>query len=469
MTLPATSSAWPDILARVQKRISSQQYTTWFQNLRASMESPEELVIRAPNNFFKEWLAQNYLEIIEDSAAEATGSRPRVRFVIDANIRVTGRDETPSFPAASSAPSAPAMAPSRDDRAPIMPQGIRLNEHYTFDTFVIGPSNQLAHAASMAVAQSPGQNYNPLFLYGAVGLGKSHLLQAICHDCLPRLGARRIAYLSCETFVNEFISAIQRNDLNSFRTRYRQLDILFLDDIQFLSRAERSQEEFFHTFNDLHNAQKQIVLSSDQPPHEISGLQERLISRFKSGLVARIDPPSYEMRVAILNRKAELRSVKVPSDVIEFIATIVTTNIRELDGAITKIIGYASLLNQPISLDVAREALHEPLSATPVTVEEIIKVVTGHYNVRVSDLQSRKRTRSIVLPRQVCMYLARALTSLSLEEIGGYFGGRDHSTVLHAEDKIRKESLTDAALARTLQELQHTIGRSPGTKRSGDR
>jgi chromosomal replication initiator protein len=283
-------------------------------------------------------------------------------------------------------------------------------------------------------------------------------VQAICHASLPKYPAQRIAYLSCETFVNEFISAIQRNELPAFRARYRQLEFLFIDDIQFLSRAERSQEEFFHTFNDLYNAEKQIVVSSDQPPQEINGLQERLMSRFKSGLVARIDPPGYEMRVAILNRKAEVREVAVPEEVIDYIATVITTNIRELDGAITKVVGYASLLKQTISLDLARAALQEPARPGPVvTVEDILRVVTTRYNVRVSDLQSRKRTRSIVLPRQICMYLARSLTTLSLEEIGGYFGGRDHSTVLHAEVKINTSIEQDTALAHAVEALKHEL------------
>jgi chromosomal replication initiator protein len=275
-----------------------------------------------------------------------------------------------------------------------------------------------------------------------------------------------VAYLSCETFVNEFISAIQHQGLPAFRSRYRELDFLFIDDIQFLSRAERSQEEFFHTFNDLYNAQKQIVLSSDQPPQDISGLNDRLISRFKSGLVARIDPPGYEMRVAILHRKAEMRSVQVPEDVIDYIATIITSNIRELDGAITKVLGYASLLEQPITLDVARTALHEPARPSPaISIEDILRVVTGHFNVRIADLQSKKRTRSIVVPRQICMYLARSLTMLSLEEIGGYFGGRDHSTVLHATDKISMEIQSDSSLSQLVDQLRHSLNAPASGKR----
>ena len=441
MSLSTSPVVWPAILDSINKRVSRQQFATWFQNLQVHSYTPQELNLRVPNRFFKEWLAQNYQEVLTDSAYEVTGTRPAISFTVDASLQ-------PKLDAASG-------PDVRDNLIVRRPRGLHINDHYTFNTFVIGPSNQLAHAAAVAVSTSPGRTYNPLFVYGSVGLGKSHLLQAICHASVPSMPGQRLAYLSCETFVNEFISAIQRNELPLFRDRYRQLDLLLIDDIQFLSRAERSQEEFFHTFNDLYNAQKQIVLSSDQSPHEMTGLQERLISRFKSGLVARIDPPSYEMRVAVLQRKAELRKVSVPGNVIEYIAKVITSNIRELDGAITKLVGYASLSNQPINLEMARSALDEPSAAQrPVTIDDILHTVTSLFGVRISDLQSKKRTRSIVLPRQICMYLARALTTLSLEEIGGYCGGRDHSTVLYAEEKIRSQIPKDAALANTIEKLQ---------------
>jgi chromosomal replication initiator protein len=450
MEVLATANAWADVLESIRKRVSPQQFATWFRNLKAQSFTAEELNIRAPNNFFKEWLAQNYRKTIGEAVAEVAGCHPRITFSLDPAARATASEEAVEPPPSPAAPR---------------PIGLRLNEHYTFEKFVVGPSNQLAHAAALAVCESPGRTYNPLFVYGSVGLGKSHLLQAICHASLPKYPPQRIAYLSCETFVNEFISAIQRNELPVFRARYRQLEFLFIDDIQFLSRAERSQEEFFHTFNDLYNAQKQIVVSSDQPPQEISGLQERLMSRFKSGLVARMDPPGYEMRVAILNRKAELRQVVVPEAVIDYIATIITTNIRELDGAITKVVGYASLLKQGITLELARAALQEPARPGPaVTIEDVLRVVTARYKVRVSDLQSRRRTRSIVLPRQICMYLARTLTPLSLEEIGGYFGGRDHSTVLHAEAKISDLLQREVDLGHAIEALKHDL-RAPSSGR----
>jgi chromosomal replication initiator protein len=449
MSLLATPTAWTSILECVQKRINSQQYATWFQNLQAQSSSDHEIIIRVPNRFFREWLAENYITIIMDSVQEALGCTPNISFLVDDNIQIPEHEEDVAPVSRSLGTIAPPA---------LRPTGMLLNDQYTFDTFVVGPSNQLSNAAAVAVSESPGTTYNPLFVYGSVGLGKSHLLQAICHALLAKNPRAKIAYLSCETFVNGFITAIQRNDLPAFRERHRQLDLLLIDDIQFLSRAERSQEEFFHTFNDLYNARKQIVLTSDQMPQEIPGLQERLTSRFKSGLVSRIDPPSYEMRVAILKSKSEIRNINLPNDVIDYIANIISTNIRELDGAVTKIIGYASLLNQPITLEVARTALHEPTGAkAQISIDNILKVVTAHYAVRVADLQSKKRTRSIVLPRQICMYLARSLTVMSLEEIGGYFGGRDHSTVLHGEEKIRTQLLRDGVLASTIEKLKREL------------
>jgi len=456
MSLLTSPASWPDILERVRRKVTAQQFSTWFQNLRARSVSSEELDIRVPNQFFREWLAENYSGVLREAVREATGWTPRITFTVDDSIPV------PEAPPASQAARPVAAVPEE--------QPLRLNEEYTFETFVVGPSNQLAHAAAVAVCESPGRTYNPLFVYGSVGLGKSHLLQAICHRVLRNTRSGRVAYLSCERFVNEFISAIQRNELVAFRERYRRLDLLLIDDVQFLSRAERSQEEFFHTFNDLYNARKQVVLSSDQPPQELTGLQERLVSRFRCGLVARIDPPSYEMRVAILQKKAELRQRPLPAEVIEYVASVITSNIRELDGAITKILGHASLLGQPISLEVARTALQEPPAARgPITVENILRVVTGHFGVRVSDLQSKRRTRSIVLPRQICMHLARALTPLSLEEIGGYFGGRDHSTVIHADEKIRRMTQEDLAFADLIEKMKAQLTRTPSSQRSHER
>jgi len=457
MSSSVSSSVWTAILENIRSRVSKQQFATWFENLQVFAHTEQEINIRVPHQFFKEWLTHHYIDVIQDAILEVTNSQPAITFKIDDTVRPQQSFDDHTVSIISTEPNAPA-APFNQSQI----RGMRINDQYTFDNFVIGPSNQLANAASQAVSASLGTTYNPLFMHGSVGLGKSHLLQAICNASLQNTPGIRVAYLSCETFVNEFIAAIQKNDLPSFRNRYRQLDLLVIDDIQFLSRAERSQEEFFHTFNDLYNSQKQIVLTSDQSPSEIAGLQDRLSSRFQSGLVARIDKPSYEMRVAILKRKAELRGVLIPDNVLNFIANTITSNIRELDGAITKVVGYASLLNQPIDMESARTALNEPgKQKTAIHIDDIIKVVTEHCSVKLSDLQSKKRTRSIVYPRQLCMYLARALTMLSLEEIGGYFGGRDHSTVLHAEDKIRNAISKDKSVLDTVNKLFFDLNVEP--------
>ena len=333
-----------------------------------------------------------------------------------------------------------------------------LNRDYTFGTFVIGPCNRLAHAASLAVAESPGKTYNPLFIHGSAGLGKTHMLQAVCQAIAAR-GTAEISFLSCEMFVNHLIKAIETGGLRDFRYRYRHVDLLAVDDVQFLSNHDQTQEEFFHTFNTLYQSQKQIILSCDRPPAEIPHLEERLVSRFNWGLVARIDRPGYETRVAIVHKKAAARGIALPMDVVCFIAGTIKSNTRELEGAITKIAMLGQVLDRPLDLALAEEALGMgvPANGPEVTIEQIIEAVTKRYSVRLADLQSRKRTKSISLPRQVCMYLARDLTRHSLEEIGGYFGGRDHTTVLHANRTVQSLRRNDPALHATLEHLRREI------------
>jgi chromosomal replication initiator protein len=322
---------------------------------------------------------------------------------------------------------------------------VALNPNYRFDNFVVGPCNRFAHAAALGVSESPGIPYNPFFLHGSVGLGKTHLLQSLCFALLERTPDTRILYLSCETFINHFIGALENGDLQKFRNKYRNVDVLVVDDIHMLANKERTQEEFFHTFNTLYNAGKQIVLSSDSSPKEIPKLQERLVSRFKWGLVTEIEPPCYETRMAILKRKSKERGHELPEDVARLLAEHVDTNIRELEGAVTRVIGYATLSGQSITADLARRLLRDVFSSPrgQPSMEDILRVVTAHFGVKVTDLQSKKRTNAIALPRQVGMYLARKITRHSLEEIGGFFGGRDHSTVLYAVDKIDRESRQD--------------------------
>jgi chromosomal replication initiator protein len=335
-------------------------------------------------------------------------------------------------------------------------QPLPLNPDYTFDQFVTGPCNRLPHAASVAVAEQPGRTYNPLFIHGGVGLGKSHLLQAVCQKVLEKQPDARILYLSCDSFINQFITAVETGDMSQFRYRYRNVDLLVIDDIHFLAGRDRTQEEFFHTFNTLYQQQKQIILSADCPPGEIPELEERLVSRFNWGLVARIDKPCYETRCAILSKKAKMRGLGIPDDVICYVAGKVENNTRELEGAITKIQGMSMLNGGVIDLDLAKAALGE--SATPeqrrITIQQIFEAVTKYYNVRLSDLQSKKRHKSIAFPRQVCMYLARKHTRYSLEEIGGYFGGRDHTTVLHAVRTVDHDIKTDREVADQLNHLE---------------
>jgi chromosomal replication initiator protein len=335
-------------------------------------------------------------------------------------------------------------------------QPLPLNPDYTFENFVTGPCNRLPHAASIAVAEQPGKAYNPLFIHGGVGLGKTHLLQAVSQKVLERQSSLRILYLSCDAFINQFINAVETGEMNTFRHRYRDVDLLIIDDIHFLAGRDRTQEEFFHTFNTLYQGHKQIILSADCPPSEIPELEERLVSRFNWGLVARIEKPCYETRVAILQKKARLRGLTLPDDVICYVAAKVENNTRELEGAITKVQGMAMLQEGRIDLELAKQALGESATAEQkrITIQNILDVVTKYYNVRLSDLQSKKRHKSIAFPRQVCMFLARRHTRYSLEEIGGYFGGRDHTTVLHAVRTVDKDVKEDAEIAEQLTRLE---------------
>jgi len=332
---------------------------------------------------------------------------------------------------------------------------IVLNPRYAFEHYVVGPCNRFAHAASMGAAEHPGRAYNPLFLHGRVGVGKTHLLQAFCFMILERQPASRILYLSCETFVNHFINALENGDLMGFREKYRSVDVLVVDDIQLLANKERTQEEFFHTFNTLYNAGKQIVLSSDSPPKDIPTLQDRLVSRFKWGMVTEVSAPCFETRVAIVKRKGRERNREVPDEVAQFIAEHIEENVRELEGAVTRLLGYAGITSQTIDVTLARNALADLIDVQrgAPTMDDIIAVAVAHFSVKLSDLQSKRRTAAIAYPRQVAMFLARRITRHSLEEIGGYFGGRDHTTVLYAVDKIAKLCERDPETAKLVGSL----------------
>jgi len=418
------------------------------------------------------WLAQARLSHVDDSHAslmlpaahDPSQVAQAVRSALEAALaRTMGRHMDLRLEAAEAAEAKaaaePAAAPSSWPEAFLRNDLPPLNPQYTFENFVTGPCNRMAHAAAMAISDLPGRAYNPLFIHAAVGLGKSHLMQAICHKMMSMRPDVPMMYISCEDFVNQFIGAIEHGQVESFRYRFRCLDVLVIDDIHFLADKDRTQEEFFHTFNTLYQAQKQVVLSSDSPPHEIPSTEERLVSRFKWGLVARIDRPSYETRVAIVRKKARLRGRDLPEDVVQYIASAVDTNNRELEGAVVRVLGFASLSNREITMDLAKEALRDLVHERSriITIQDISDAVLERYNARLSDLQSKRRVQSIALPRQISMYLARRLTNHSLEEIGAFFGGRDHTTVLHAERKIRKAIAHDPGFRGVVETIERQI------------
>ncbi|MCZ6689433.1 MAG: chromosomal replication initiator protein DnaA [Planctomycetota bacterium] len=428
---------WERALEFLEQKLRPSQFHTWFQAIDCLEVDDRSIYLAVPSRSFRDWILKNYRDVLQEAVRRSDGVERSVEFVVRPLPKV---------------PPRPPEAP------PKIHNQVLLNPLYTFENFVVGPSNRLAHAAAVAVTESPGTGYNPLFLPGAAGLGKTHLLQAAAHAALVARPDANLVYLSCEAFVNQFISAVAKGDLESFRYRFRHVDFLFIDDIHFLARKDRTQEEFFHTFNTLYNAQRQIVLSSDSPPKEIPTLEERLVSRFKWGLVARVEPPSFETRMAIIHSKAKLRGRELPQSVTEYIASRIETNIRELEGAINKIQGYAALVQKPISLGMAKEALRDSFApAREATIADIHNEVTNYFDLKPADVLSRKRSKSIVFPRQIGMYLARELTGLSLNQIGEYFGGRDHSTVLYSTDKIRRLLDSDPLTQETLESLRKKI------------
>jgi chromosomal replication initiator protein len=396
------------------------------------------------------YLQRSCIQPFTEAAQAATGRLLAVRFV-----GTDGADDRKAGTSQASRDSIPGdPLPGFDDQMVLSPD-------YTFDTFVVGPGNRLAHAAAQAVTGNPGRAYNPFFIHGGVGLGKTHLLHAICQTILKQRPAAKILYLSCNTFIDLFHECVKAGRMHEFRHRFRTADMLVIDDIHFLSKREQTQEEFFHTFNSLYQTSRQIVLSSDAAPNEIPDLEERLVSRFNCGLVARMDRPCYETRVSILRAKAKLHNLKLPDEVPAYIAARIDSNIRELEGALTKVRGYAMANDVPVTLDAAKAALSEdPAGTAPnqPSIQTIIDAVTKYYDIKLSDLMSKRRHKSVALPRQVCMWLARKYTRYSLEEIGGYFGGRDHTTVLHAIRTIGARRDEDPDLGKAVERLEGVLG-----------
>ncbi|CAH0121880.1 chromosomal replication initiator protein DnaA [Paenibacillus sp. CECT 9249] len=442
-----TNELWQQILSGIQTKLSKPSFDTWFKATKAVEFTDSSVTISAPTTFAVEWLESRYTKLVASTIMEYTGNQVEVFFVID--------EPKHAEPAAAPSQAPPAKPVVHDE-----PAGHMLNPRYLFDTFVIGAGNRFAHAASLAVAEAPAKAYNPLFLYGGVGLGKTHLMHAIGHYILEHNPNSKVLYISSEKFTNEFINAIRDNQGESFRNKYRNIDILLIDDIQFLAGKEQTQEEFFHTFNALHEARKQIVISSDRPPKEIPTLEERLRSRFEWGLITDIQPPDLETRIAILRKKAKAENLDIPNEAMMYIANQIDTNIRELEGALIRVVAYSSLINEDITSHLAAEALKDIIpSGRPkmITIQHIQQKVGEYYNLKLEDFKARKRTRAIAFPRQIAMYLSRELTDYSLPKIGEAFGGRDHTTVIHAHEKISQTLETDENLYKIINNLTEKI------------
>ena len=420
-----SGNIWSDILDRVETKVNRHSFYTWFRPTSFVEENGRQLTVRVPNGLFRDWLTKHYAGVINEAVSEIQREGLNIAFVTTLEIK-----QAPPPPDALAPPATETPPP------PVPRRG--LSPRYTFDRFVVGPSNQFAHAASLAVAEAPSRSYNPLFIYGGVGLGKTHLMHAIGQYLLDQSPNLKLTYISSERFMNEMINAIRYDRILEFRERYRSMDVLLVDDIQFLAGKEGTQTEFFHTFNSLYDAQKQIVISSDCPPHAIPALEERLRSRFEWGLIADIQPPDLETKVAILKKKAGAEAVPLGNDVALYIAGRIKSNIRELEGSLIRLIAYASLTGSEISLALAKEVLHDLLDRDdqPVTIEMVQKFVANHYKLKISDLKSRNNSKSVTLPRQIAMYLSKSLTNSSLPQIGKSFGGKHHSTVIHSIRKV---------------------------------
>jgi chromosomal replication initiator protein len=428
------SSIWDLILARVETKVNRHSFSTWFKPTAFIADGGRSITVRVPNTLFKDWLTKHYSVVLAEALAEVRRSESALVFVSEPGAALP----PPELPIATSEDVAEATTDGRT------PAG--LNPRYTFDAFIVGPSNQFAHAACRAVAEAPSRSYNPLFIYGGVGLGKTHLMHAVGQFVLQHDRNLKLTYISSERFMNEMINAVRYDRILDFRERYRSVDVLLVDDIQFVSGKEGTQTEFFHTFNALYDAQKQIVLSSDRPPHEIPALEERLRSRFEWGLIADIQSPDLETKVAILKRKAEAEAVPLPDSVAMYIAGRIKSNIRELEGSLIRLIAYASLTGRDISLELTQEVLKNVIDSDDkaVTIDTIQKFVSDYYQLKFGELKSKNNSKSIALPRQIAMYLCKNLTRASLPEIGRSFGGKHHSTVIHSIRKVEEMRKTEA-------------------------
>lgn len=437
---------WNKVLALVSEKISERSFDIWLKPLQLKQMGQNTVEIEVPNKFFKDWVMDNYSLLIKDALQQVT------KRAYSLNILIKENQETKDYydQVQNVLPPKPILPSLRDDG---------LNSNYTFESFVVGSCNQFAHAASLAVANVPAKDYNPLFIYGGVGLGKTHLLNAIGNKIVQNAPLLKVCYISSEKFTNELINCLKNEKMTDFRNKYRNKDVLLLDDIQFLGGKERTQEEFFHTFNSLYDSHKQIVITSDKLPKDIPGLEERLRSRISWGLIADIQPPDIETKVAILSKKAEYFNISLPDEVGLFLASNLGSNIRELEGALTRLRAFSSLTGQEINISMANEILKDLIQDRQkiITIENIQKCIANFYNLKISDLKSNKKLKVYTLPRQIAMYLCRNLTKASFPEIGNKFGGKDHSTVIHACHQIEKKIKQDLEIKNIIETLKSDL------------
>jgi len=437
---------WAAALTEIKERIGKQNFEAWIKPVRFVLKSKNEIVLEVPNKFFRDWLTEHYLHHIETALSSISKSDVVVTFEINSKLE-------------HQVPAGKGEKKQERELEPAPRINKNLVQKYTFENFVIGASNQFAHAACTAVANQPGEHYNPLFIYGGVGLGKTHLVNAIGHRVAATRPNLKVVYLSSESFMNELISSLRRDKMDEFKKKFRNVDVLIVDDVQFIAGKERTQEEFFHTFNSLYESHKQIVITSDKFPKEIPGIEDRLRNRFEWGLIADIQSPDMETRVAILQKKAEIEQVQLPHDVAIFLASNIDSNVRELEGSLTRLGAFSSLTKTPITIEFAKEVLSQNLKSSEreVTVESIQKMICEYFNIKLGDLKAKRRTQNIALPRQVAMYLCRKHTENSFPAIGDKFGGRDHSTVIHASKTIERKIKEDPHMLTTIEKLERNL------------